>query len=266
MNPDDFRASIVITSYNKREYLIEAVESVMSQTLRPHEIIIADDGSSDGSEATIRSYEARFPGWIRAVVHRRNVGIPRNRNAALRRVTGNYVGILDGDDLFVPEKLELQFEALRRHAGARAVYGNFLRVTADKATTLGARYTSPQAEGEVLAQVARLEYGICRTLIVEYEAIRAAGFMDERYTKFDGLWLTIKLAAFCRFAYVHRPLVLKREYPDSDSRRNTRQDLLHDLSGIYEDMQPLLSSLDDRMRQAINACWQTTLDRYSSSS
>lgn len=264
MNRDDFRASIVITSYNNREYLIEAVESVMSQTLRPHEIIVADDASSDGSQATIRSYEARFPGWIRGVIQAQNVGIPRNRNAALRRVTGNYVGILDGDDLFVPEKLELQFQALGQHPGARAVYGNFLRVTADRAATLGPRYTVPQPEGSILAQVAMLNHGICRTLIVDYEALKVAGFMDERYTKFDGLWLTIKLAASCRFAYVHRPLVLKREHPGSDSRRNTTQELLHDLSGIYRDMQPLLAPLDQEALKAVRGCWEQAMARYAS--
>jgi glycosyltransferase involved in cell wall biosynthesis len=261
MRGDDFRVSVVITSYNQQDYLVDALESVVGQTVRPHEIIVADDGSSDGSQALIRQYEQRFPGWVRPVFQSRNVGIPKNRNAALRMVTGDYVGILDGDDVFLPRKLELQMHALARRPDARAVYGNFLRVTADKTATLGARYARPQPEGDILAEVAALNYGICRTLVVAYDALKTAGFMDEHYTKFDGLWLTIKLATFCRFAYVHEPLVHKREHPGSDSRRNTTEEVLHDLSGIYREMQPLLAPLDGGTVTAISECWQHTMER-----
>lgn len=259
MHPDQFRASIIISSYNHRAYLIEALESVMAQTLRPYEIIIADDASTDGSQDAIRAYAEKYPGWIKYVFQPSNAGIPKNRNAALRMVQGNYVGILDGDDLFVPGKLELQYQALCRVPDAKVAYGNFHRVEPDGKTLLSERYTVPQPEGDILAQVARFNTGILRTLVAEYEAVRAAGFMDERYQKFDGLWLTIKLAACCRFAYVPKPLVLKREHPASDSRGNSAQDLLHDLTGIHADMQNYLSALEPSAVKDLNGYWKTLL-------
>ena len=129
MKADDYRISIIITSYNKRDYLVEALDSVVGQTLPPHEIIVADDASTDGSQDTIRDYMHRYPDLVRGIFQPENVGIPKNRNAALRTVTGNYVGILDGDDTFVPHKLERQVEAMRKLPGARAVYSNFRRVS-----------------------------------------------------------------------------------------------------------------------------------------
>ena len=90
MRPDEFRVSIIITSFNAREYLVDAVESVKTQTLPPHEIIIADDCSSDGSRNAIQSYERRFPSWIKGVYQQKNIGIPGDRNSALRTTHGHW--------------------------------------------------------------------------------------------------------------------------------------------------------------------------------
>lgn len=227
--------------------------------MRPYEIIVADDASTDGSQDTIRSYVERHPGWIKAIYQPSNVGIPRNRNAALRSVTGNYVGILDGDDLFLPNKLERQYQALCAYPGARAVYSNFRRFAPD-GTTLNYRYAVPQPQGSILPAVALLNTGLLRTMVADYAAIKAAGFMDERYPKFDGLWLTIKLASFCQFAYVHDSLVDKREHPLSDSRKNSSQDYL-DLSGIYKGMRPFLKVLDCSTRRNIHVAWKQALNK-----
>jgi glycosyltransferase involved in cell wall biosynthesis len=263
MTPDQFRVSIIVTSFNHRRYLVEALDSVIGQTFRPYEIIVADDGSGDGSQDTIRSYLEKYPGWIKAVLQPRNVGIPRNRNAALARVEGNYVGILDGDDVFVPDKLEKQYRALCRMPDAEVVYGNFRRVAADGCTVLSDRYGEPQPEGNILAEVARFNTGLLRTLVADYRAVKAAGFMDERYPKFDGLWLSIKLAAACKFAYVHEPLVLKREHSASDSKGNSGRDIGRDLSGIHEDMQPYLALLDEGVADDLRAFWKKLLAGFA---
>jgi glycosyltransferase involved in cell wall biosynthesis len=259
MQADDYRISIIITSYNKRDYLVEAVDSVIAQTLRPHEIIIADDGSSDGSPDTIREYMERHPGWIRGVLQEHNVGIPKNRNAALREVTGNYVGILDGDDLFLPAKLEKQVSALQASPGAKVVYSNFRRVQEDGSTEVELRFTEPQPQGEVLADVARMKFGLLRTLIADYDLVKAAGFMDERFTMYDGLLLSIQLAGMCPFAYIHEPLVNKRNHPGSDSVSNTTMDSLYEQFGIFRDIQPLLAGLDESTISSVNKRWKKRL-------
>ncbi len=261
MISDSFRPSIIITSYNKVDLLIESIDSVIAQTMRPHEIIIVDDGSTDGSWDVIHEYTERHPGWIKGLYQLNNVGIPANRNTALRTVTGNYVGILDGDDLFVPDKLEKQYRALCDLPNARAVYSNFRRIKSD-GTFLTLRWDRPQAEGDILEEVAMLNYGLLRTMLASYEAVKQVGYMDERYTKFDGFWLSIQLASFCRFAYVDEVLLEKKEYPESDSQQNTKAELLHDISGIYRDMQSVIARLGPAKVQAINLQWQKRMTIY----
>ena len=259
MSDRAFKISIVITSYNHRAYLIDAIDSVLRQTLMPHEIIVADDLSSDGSQDTIREYERNFPALVKGVFQSQRCGIPRNRNTALRAVTGDYVGILDGDDWFLPRKLEQQVAALRQCPGAQLAYGNF-RIVDSQRKPLRVKWSGPQPSGHVFADVAKCKAGLLRTLIVEYQAVKDAGFMDERFPRFDGLWLTIKLAATCKIAYVDDILLDKREHPTSDSKTSTVRERTHDLTGIYRDLLPLLPlHASEQERPLIMSAWTRLL-------
>jgi glycosyltransferase involved in cell wall biosynthesis len=253
---DDYRISIVITSYNQRSYLVEAIESVLAQTLPAHEIIVADDCSADGSPDTIRDYERRHPGLIKSLLQPKNQGIPRNRNAALRLVTGNYVGILDGDDVFLSHKLERQVAALRADPECKAVYGNF-RIVDSRGEPLRVKWRSPQPSGVVFADVARGKMGLLRTLIAEYALVQEAGFMDERFARYDGLRLSIALAARCRVAYIDDILLHKRDHAASDSKSITTDEHLRELQAIYDEVLPLLHThVTDADAHAIQDAWQ----------
>lgn len=261
MKPGDFRASIVITSYNQKHYLIEAIESVINQTVRVHEIIIADDHSTDGSVELIQDYIARYPGWIKAVFQRENVGIPKNRNAALRQVLGDYVAILDGDDRFLPYKLERELEALQKHLQARCVYSNVRLINSEGQPT-GVRYQKNQPSGDVFAYVARGMFGLPRSMLMDYALLREIGFMDEGFPKYDGFDLTLRLAKRCQFVYVPEPLVEYRVHSASDSKGLEASDHLHDLEAIYEKMLPWLSDLPVVETEEIVKTWYLRLLRF----
>jgi len=256
---EDFRPSIVISSYNQKEFLIEAVESVLSQTLCPYEILIPDDGSTDGSQTLIRSYEQKYPNLIKGVLQKQNIGIPRNRNEALKIVKGNYVGILDGDDLFEPNKLEKQFEKLKENPDANAVYGNFL-IFNEQSNSSKLKWKQRRAEGDVLSTVAKIQTGILRTLIVKYDLVRTAGFMDCRLPIYDGLWLIIQLAAMCQFTYIDEVLVRKRDHEASVSKGIDKSGQYSDLALIYKMLMPLLiNKIDIEIIEDIDVIWKKRL-------
>ncbi len=99
----DFRVSVVIPLYNHEKYIVAAIESVFSQTLRPAEVIIIDDGSFDGSVEKVRRLckdhpEIIFWSWP-------NQGAHHTLNAAILRATGDFVAILNSDDCYHPERL-----------------------------------------------------------------------------------------------------------------------------------------------------------------
>ena len=95
--------SCIIPCYNAERFLGEAIESVIAQTLCPAEIIVIDDGSTDGSAAVAARYADRVE-----YLRQENAGPAAARNRGVELTHGNYVAFLDADDLWHPEKLERQ--------------------------------------------------------------------------------------------------------------------------------------------------------------
>src|SRR5215813_12555730 len=109
--------SAVIPVYNNRPYVAAAVRSVLSQTRPPDEVIVVDDGSTDGTAEALVPYRASI-----RYVYQENRGEPAARNRGVREAQGEYVAFLDGDDLWHSNKLELQMEYLRKQPSCALVY------------------------------------------------------------------------------------------------------------------------------------------------
>jgi glycosyltransferase involved in cell wall biosynthesis len=101
MNPP--LVSCIVPVHNGERYLAEALESILAQTYQPIEVIVADDGSTDGSAAIARGYGARV-----RCVHLAKAGAPAARNLGLRAARGAFVAFLDADDLWHREKIARQ--------------------------------------------------------------------------------------------------------------------------------------------------------------
>lgn len=91
------KISVVIPSYNSKKYLPQCMESVLSQSFKDREIIIVDDGSTDGSEKLCDEYAKKYP--FVSVIHQENAGASAARNAGLRKAKGEYVHFIDSDDM-----------------------------------------------------------------------------------------------------------------------------------------------------------------------
>jgi len=111
--------SVVMAAYNAGPYLRPAVESVLAQTYRNWELLIVDDGSTDGSVEQVRALY-RDP-RIR-VLRQDNKGKPTALNWALRELKGEFYAIQDADDLSCPNRIERLVEAMRAHPEVAAVY------------------------------------------------------------------------------------------------------------------------------------------------
>lgn len=111
------KVSVVIPCYNARRYVDATLRSVAAQQWPDIEVIVVDDGSTDGSAQHI---EAAHPS-VR-VLRQPNQGVAAARNAGIAAARGDWIAFLDADDLWLPGKLAAQFELLGRSAGARMAY------------------------------------------------------------------------------------------------------------------------------------------------
>ena len=138
MNP---LISVMIGAYNAAPYLGEAIESVFAQDYEPIELIVVDDGSTDGTADVARSFAEV------QVVQQENGGNGAARNRAVENASGELYAFLDADDRFTPGKLTLQKAALDADPGLDIVFGHvreFLSPELDEETRAGLRPPAPE--------------------------------------------------------------------------------------------------------------------------
>ena len=127
--------SVIIPTYNRSGYLVQAVESVLNQTFGDLEVVVVDDGSTDDTARVLRSLnDPRVK-----PIHQANAGRSAARNRGFAESSGQYIVFLDDDDLFLPEKLERQAGFLLENPGAGLVASGFNYVDAEGQTIQAAR-------------------------------------------------------------------------------------------------------------------------------
>lgn len=121
--------SVVTVFYNEEQHLSEAIESVFAQTFDDWELVLVDDGSTDGSAEIARRWAEDHPERVRSVGHPNgeNRGISQSRNVGVAESRGTYVAYLDGDDVWLPDKLRRQVGLIAERPGVRIVYGPLRR-------------------------------------------------------------------------------------------------------------------------------------------
>lgn len=109
----DSLVSIIMPAYNVEKYISESIESVINQTYQNWELIIVDDCSIDNTKDIIKSFEKQDK-RIKVVFRKRNGGKPSiTKNSAIKYIKGDYIAFLDSDDLWLPQKLEIQMGLLK---------------------------------------------------------------------------------------------------------------------------------------------------------
>ncbi len=217
---DSQLVSVVIPAYNAAATLDETLRSVRSQSHRELEIIVVDDGSTDGTRA-IAERHAAADRRVQIVIQS-NAGVAAARNAGWRRATSDLIAFLDADDLCAPTRIERQLHVFRQ-GGPRVglVYCRFARI--DSQSLITAPSEGADWEGDVLAPlcVMNIVGNGSSAMILRQALIDANGF-DSRLRAAgaegcEDYLLYFRVAEKYHFARVAEPLVGYRHLPDGMS-------------------------------------------------
>jgi len=115
----DSLVTVVIPAHNSRLYIAPALDSILAQKYRPIEIVVVDDGSTDCTAQIVRKYAPEV-----RIIEQEQRGHPAARNAGIRAASGEFLGFLDHDDLWSPDKLELQIASFERNPALELVFGH----------------------------------------------------------------------------------------------------------------------------------------------
>lgn len=195
MNPGP-RVSVVVPNYNGAAYLRETLASVQAQTYPSWELIVVDDGSTDASADIVRACAAR-DSRIRLLALDRNYGRPSiPRNFGIEAASGEFIAFLDADDLWHPQKLEIQL-AFMEASGTRFISSamrDFRNAESTRALAASTFDTPPAARKITHAALLRKNIIPTSSVVVDREIIRRHPFLrDPRYKAIEDYhcWLCI---------------------------------------------------------------------------
>lgn len=117
------KVSIIVPVYNAEKYIVETIESVKAQTYENWELLLIDDGSTDGSRQVISDYLSGEPDERIVLFPRENSGAAKARNYGLSQAGGRFIAYLDADDLWSPDKIEKQLAFMREKQAAFSFTG-----------------------------------------------------------------------------------------------------------------------------------------------
>lgn len=204
--------SVVIPSYNRVRQLPRAIESVLRQTFADLELIVVDDGSSDG---TLDYLAAIADPRLRVIRHERNQGACAARNTGIRAARAELVAFQDSDDEWLVTKLARQVEALAAADPAEygAIYCGKLTYGESGRSDWGPRRAfyapgpgSAQVEGDILLQLLRTPMISTQTLLVRKPLLEAIGGFDEESRIGQDWDLSVRLARITKFLFIDEPL------------------------------------------------------------
>lgn len=119
------RVSVIIIFFDAEKFLQEAIDSVFSQSYKNWELLLIDDGSTDGSTECARMYAYQYPDKVHLLEHEghQNRGMSASRNLGIEQASGEYLAFLDADDTWYPNILQEQLNILEAYPQAALVYG-----------------------------------------------------------------------------------------------------------------------------------------------
>jgi glycosyltransferase involved in cell wall biosynthesis len=212
MNP---RVSVIIPVFNRAAYIGATIDSVLAQTCGDFEIIAIDDGSTDGSRAIVDGYGER----VRVLEHpgRANRGQSAAINLGLTAARGDFIAILDSDDLWLPNKLALQVAFLDSNPDVGLVYANGWAIDQNGKKL----YDIYGADHQELSDPARVlldcYFFLPTNSLVRRAVIAGAGEFDETLRAAQDHDMAVRIAERTRLAYLPEKLFCYRRHPGSIS-------------------------------------------------
>ena len=233
------RISVIIPAYNRATLIGETLESIFAQTIAPHEIIVVDDGSSDGTADVVRALDSKI-----LVFEQENQGAGAARNFGFQKASGDLIHFMDSDDLISPNTYEAQLETLNRHK-ADFVYGPWVK-TRFEGKTLSCQKAVVQQHSvpptlDMYKWILRGWVTVFQPCLLSRSLIENVGpYRTDLKTSEDSELLYRIARSGATFAHCAKSLVLYRVHPSAQvstaNNLNQRLDWVRYLKSLEEDL------------------------------
>lgn len=205
--------SIVIPSYNKERFLAAAIDSALSQTYPSIEVVVVDDGSTDASIEVAERYADRIQ-----LIRIENSGVSAARNAGIMAAHGDYIGLVDADDLIDQDCIEARVAILQSDPDLGVCVGAFRSVDESGATLDESDSKRATPDGDQFRHAVRMNWGVTCGALYRRRALDLCGMFDPLIRVCEDWDLLIRLSRRFRFHYDPKPRASYRMVAGSLSR------------------------------------------------
>lgn len=206
--------TVVMPNYNGHRFVEQAIDSVLSQTYQNYELLIVDDCSKDDSLQMIR-HKAQSDSRIRVIALTQNAGVANARNVGIREAKGQYIALLDNDDLWTEDKLERQLAIAEK--GADIVYCSYDFIDEQNKSVKKPFIVPRQTSFDKMLASNVIS---CSTSLIKTELMQAHPFNPEFYHEDYVLWM--ELLRVCPAAYGDQKVLM--HYRQVTGSRSNKKD------------------------------------------
>ena len=224
------KVSVIIPTYNRKGYIPDAIDSVLEQTYKDFEIIVVDDGSTDGTGEILRK---RYGEKIR-YFSKENGGCASARNFGVRMARGEYIAFLDSDDRYLPNKLEDQVVLLERNSSYGFVGSDI--VVQEKKKSYLFRTIRPDRNGDIAYPLFMFTFFSLCAAIFRRSCFDKAGYFNEGMRYNEDTDFLLRVAINFPSGFSARPTLLYRAHEGGKSA-----DLVKLLQAVYESSAAVVS-------------------------
>jgi glycosyltransferase involved in cell wall biosynthesis len=203
----------IIPTYNAARFVVQAVESVLGQTTVPSQLVVVDDGSSDGTADCLAPYRGRIQ-----YIWQPNLGVSTARNRGLSEARNEIVAFLDADDVWHPQKIEIQVEVLRHRSDIGLLGARSFEWPAAEFPPLSIQ-APPRLEAITWRQLVLCSGFSTSTVMAWRSALMAAGAFDPEMRRAEDRDLYIRVAKASKVAKLDLPLTGARAGASTLSRQ-----------------------------------------------
>ena len=184
--------SVVIPTHNDAEYVKDAITSALNQSYSNVEIVVVDDGSSDNTREVLKPYILN--GSIK-YIFQKNKGLSGARNTAIRASKGDFIALLDADDLFLPQKIERQVEHFKKNKQCDISYCDIYHFYDKKPLDVMELQYDYYSNGDVLPNLIKGNFIAPLAVVAKRSVFERFGFFDERMKRSEDLefWIRVVL-------------------------------------------------------------------------
>lgn len=210
--------TVIIPTYNRAEFLGEAIKSVLSQTFQDFELIIVDDRSTESMQKVVDLYK---DDRIAFMINSRSKGPAGARNSGMLEAKGKWIAFLDDDDVWLPQKLDLLYRKIRKaDSETGLIYTGHSSFDFNKKQII-TTYV-PEKKGWIQQDLLYSNYiGTTSVVSIRSDIVRNVGYMDEEMFLFEDGEYYVRIAGLYKVDFVKEPLTYYRKFNNDKLSDNT---------------------------------------------